>query len=87
MYRVTATKFLTFPFFIQEDDYLTIDETMEALDGDLIYMQSSEKTSIGLYTDFMQVKEDVTAHVIVGISRTIKDDEATRQARLKRCGL
>ena len=87
MYCVEAVMGLIFPPFVEEGDFLTMDENMEVLDGDLIYLQSSSKTSVGFYNGLMLLGEGVTAHVIVNINRPIKDDEATRQARLKRCGL
>ena len=87
MYCVEAVMGLVFPPFIEKGDFLTMDENMEVLDGDLIYLQSSSRTSVGFYNDLMQLKEGVTAHAIVNINRPIKDDEATRQARLKRVGV
>jgi len=91
MYCVTVTEDLEFTedyiSFIYKGDNLTMCEDLELGDGDLVYFQSQNKTGIGVYSDFMQLKEGVTAHAIVNINRPIKDDEATRQARLKRCGL
>lgn len=91
MYCVTVTEDLEFTedyiSFIYKGDNITMCEDLELSDGDLIYLQSPTKTGIGVYSDFMQLKEGVTAHAIVNINRPIKDDEATRQARLKRCGL
>ena len=73
--------------FIYKGDNITMCEDVALGDGDLVYFQSQNKTGMGVYSDFMQLKEGVTAHAIVNINRPIKDDEATRQARLKRCGL
>lgn len=91
MYCVTVTEDLEFTedyiSFIYKGDNLTMCEELPPEDGDLVYFQSPTKTGIGVYSDFMQLKEGVTAHAIVNINRPIKDDEATRQARLKRCGL
>lgn len=91
MYCVTVTEALQFTedyiSFIYKGDNITMCEDIELSDGDLVYFQSENKTGVGVYSDFMQLKEGVTAHAIVNINRPIKDDEATRQARLKRCGL
>lgn len=91
MYCVTVTEDLEFTedyiSFIYKGDNLTMCEDVKLGDGDLVYFQSQNKTGIGVYSDFMVLKEGVTAHAIVNINRPIKDDEATRQARLKRCGL
>ena len=76
MYCVTVTEDLEFTedyiSFIYKGDNLTMCEDLELGDGDLVYFQSQNKTGIGVYSDFMQLKEGVTAHAIVNVRRSAK---------------
>ena len=76
MYKVIATDDLYFPQFINDGDCLIIDENAEVLVGDLLYLQSEDKISINFHHDLMQLKEGVTAHVIVEVKRAPQNEEA-----------
>lgn len=87
MYCVPVSTDLLFcPIPINLGDDLIIDENMPMMDGDLILLQWDNKKMVTSYFDCMTIKEGVTAHVVYSVNKNVKDDEATRHARLKRVG-
>ena len=89
MYCITVTDVLEFNedtiSFIHKGDNITMCEELTLSNGDLVYFQSANKNGVGVYSDFMVLKEGVTAHAIVNINRPIKDSD--RASRLQRVGL